>query len=298
MATDTAFLVVCLTVFRRFVPQSLRLFLISLAIFDDVGAILVISVAYSASPAWIPVAGMLVGFASIAALSWLGIRSTPVYACVALVTWACCDASGFHPTIVGVVLAFLTPSRHWVSDERLRSILARVLAHPRGGLWSGDTIERRDLRRAAVAAGEALSPLERYELLLHPWVAFVVMPLFVFANAGVLLHSVDLAQRLPLAIGIALVVGKPAGVLAMTWLAERLRLGKRSRTLGWPHLCAGSLLTGMGFTMAIFMAQLSQACADLNVVKVAILASSTLSAALGCTLLLGLSRKTKWQAAR
>lgn len=297
MASDTAFLVVCLTVLRRYIPQSLRVFLISLAIFDDIGAILVVSVAYSTSPAWLPVGGTLIGFATIAVLLWFGIRSTPVYALVAFATWVSCDASGFHPTIVGVVLGLMTPARHWVDDERLRSIFARVLAHPRGGKWSGDTIERRDLRRAGVAAGEALSPLERYELFLHPWAAFVIMPLFAFANAGVALGQVDLTGRLPFAIGVALLVGKPVGVLALTLLAERLRIGKRSRTLTWPHLCAGSVLTGMGFTMAIFMAQVAQAGADLNAVKVAILAASVLSAVLGCALLVALGLRAKKQAA-
>lgn len=285
MATDTAFLVVCLTVLRRFVPQSLRVFLISLAIFDDIGAILVVSLAYNSSPAWLPVSTTLSGFAVIAILRWLGVRSTPVYAGLALATWACCEASGFHPTLVGIVLAFMTPAKNWVSDERLRLIFAKVLAHPRGGIWSGDTVERRDLRRAAVAAGEALSPVERYELLLHPWAAFVIMPVFAFANVGVFLDGADLTGRLSLAIIVALVIGKPAGVLFLTWLAERLRMGRRSRTLTWPFLCAGSVLTGMGFTMAIFVAQLSQSAADLNSVKIAVLAASILSAVLGCGLM-------------
>src|SRR5690606_27989831 len=115
-------------------------------------------------------------------------------------------------TVAGVILGLMTPARSWVSDRRLRAIFGRVTAHPTGDSWSGDTTARRDLRRAGVAAREALSPIERLEILLHPWVAFAIMPLFALANAGVPLAAASFDPTLTTAVVAAFVVGKPVGV--------------------------------------------------------------------------------------
>jgi NhaA family Na+:H+ antiporter len=259
MATDTAFVIGCLALFGPRIPPTLRLFLLSLAIFDDVGAILVVAIGYGDALNWGALALGLVGLAVVAGTARIGIRSVPVFFLLGGMIWLCFDASGVHPTIAGVVLGLMTPTRGWISDERLRAILGRVLSYPIGDRWSGDTTERRDLRRAGAAATEALSPVERLEMMLHPWVGFVIMPIFALANAGVAISGAHVGQPVSVAIFAGLVFGKPVGVLAFSWLVVRLGLATRAPGLSWPLLAAGGFLTGIGFTMSLFIAGLAYA---------------------------------------
>ena len=151
MATDTAFAIGCLALFGARIPPSLRLFLLSLAIFDDVGAILVVAVAYGEALNWPALALGVFGLGVVAGAARLGVRSIPIYFLLGGAIWLCVDASGVHATIAGVILGLMTPTRVWVSDARLRSILGRVLAYPKGEHWSGDTADRHDLRQAGRA---------------------------------------------------------------------------------------------------------------------------------------------------
>ena len=281
MATDTAFVIGCLALFGPRIPPTLRLFLLSLAIFDDVGAILIVAIGYGDALNWGAFALGLLGLAVVAGTARIGIRSVPVFFLLGGVIWLCFDASGVHPTIAGVVLGLMTPARGWISDERLRAVLGRVLSYPIGDRWSGDTTERRDLRRASTAATEALSPVERLEMMLHPWVGFVIMPIFALANAGVAISGAHVGQPVSVAIFAGLVFGKPVGVLAFSWLVVRLGLATRAPGLSWPLLGAGGLLTGIGFTMSLFIAGLAYAPAMLDAAKVGILTGSVASAAAG-----------------
>jgi len=289
MATDTAFVIGCLALLGSRIPPTLRLFLLSLAIFDDVGAIAVVAISYSDSLNWMPLALAVLGLSAVAAFARLGIRSVPFYFLLGGVIWLCFDGSGIHATITGVILGLMTPTHGWVSDERLRAVLGRALSHPTGDCWSGDTIERRDLLRAGTALTEALSPVERLEMMLHPWAGFVVMPIFALANAGVAIHGGDLGQPVSMAIFAGLVFGKPIGVLTFSWLAVRVGLASRALRLSWPLLAAGSLLTGIGFTMSLFIAGLAYDHAILNSAKLGILAGSTVSAAVGLLMLFWLT---------
>ena len=293
MATDTAFVIGCLALFGPRIPSSLRLFILSLAIFDDVGAVLVVAVRYSETLSWIAVALGVVGLAGIAGSARLGIRSVPAYFLLGFGIWLCFDASGIHPTIAGVALGLLTPTRVWVSDARLRTILGRVLSHPEGERWSGDTLERRDLRRAGVAVEESLSPVERLEMMLHPWAAFAIMPLFALANAGVAVSVADLRQPVLLAIAAGLTIGKPVGVLTFSWLAVRLGLATRAPGSTWPFLTAGALLTGIGFTMSVFIAGLAYGPETLDAAKLGVLMGSTVSALAGLSTLLHLTSRER-----
>jgi len=180
------------------------------------------------------------------------IRSIPIYFLIGGVIWLCFDVSGIHATIAGVVLGLMTPTRVWVSDARLRAVLGRLLSYPGGEHWSGNTADRRDLRRAGVAVTESLSPVERLEMMLHPWVGFAIMPIFALANAGVAISGADIGQPVQVAIFAGLVIGKPIGVLAFSWLAARLGLAARPAGLSWRLLAAGGFLTGIGFTMSLF----------------------------------------------
>lgn len=125
------------------------------------------------------------------------------------------------------MLGLLTPTRVWVSDAHLRDILGRLLSHPEGEHWSGDTAERSDLLRAGTAVRESLSPVERLEMMLHPWAGFVIMPIFTLANAGVAISGSDLGQPVSVAIFAGLVFGKPVGVISFSWLAVRLGFATR-----------------------------------------------------------------------
>lgn len=168
MATDTAFVIGCLALFGRRIPPTLRLFLLSLAIFDDVGAILVVAFGYGEALNWSALGLGFLGICIVAGASRLGIRSVPVYFLLGAAVWLCFDASGVHATIAGVILGLMTPTRIWVSDARLREILGRVLAVPTGDRRQGNAASHRDLRQAGRAVTESLSPVERLEMMLHP----------------------------------------------------------------------------------------------------------------------------------
>jgi len=293
MATDTAFVIGCLALFGSRIPAILRLFLLSLAIFDDVGAILVVAVGYGGALNWVALALAVLGLAVVAGTDRLGIRSLPIYFLLGGAVWLCFDASGIHPTIAGVLLGLLTPARAWVSDRRLRVVLGRVLSYPIGDHWSGNTNERRDLRRAGVAATEALSPVERLEMMLHPWAGFAIMPIFALANAGVEITGADVGQPVSVAIFAGLVLGKPIGVVTFCFLADRLRLATRPSALSWSFLAAGALLTGIGFTMSLFIAGLAFTPAMLDAAKLGILTGSVFSAAAGLSILIRLTYRKR-----
>lgn len=285
MATDTAFVMGALALLGSRGPASLRLFLLSLAVFDDVGAILVVAVGYGSALHWPALAltagllGMVYGAARV------GIRSVPVYFLLGVAVWLAFDASGIHPTVAGVFLGLMTPAREWVSDERLHALFERVIAYPKGDHRSGDTPDRADLRRAGRAAKEALSPVERLELMMHPWSSFVIMPIFALANAGVRVSWTDIGDPVVVAVLLGLLLGKPAGVLAASWFSVRVGVAARPQTLKWSVLAAGSVLTGIGFTMSLFIAGLAFTPAMLSSAKLGILAASVTAGTTGSLML-------------
>ncbi|WP_156970510.1 Na+/H+ antiporter NhaA [Andreprevotia chitinilytica] len=285
MATDTAFVIGCLAILGTRIPQSLRLFLLSLAIFDDIGAILVVAIGYGSTLNWGALGLAGIGLVIVAGIERLGIRSLLVYGVLGCAIWLALDTSGIHPTLAGLILGLMTPAQSWVSDSRLHAILDRVIAYPRGDHWSGDTTARQDLRRAGVAAREAISPVERLEIVLHPWVAFAVIPLFALANAGLPISPKDIDGAVAIAIFAGFVLGKPAGVMLFSYLAVRLHIALRPTELPWSILAAGSLLTGIGFTMALLIAELAFGASLLNSAKLGILGASIFSATSGLAVL-------------
>ena len=293
MATDTAFVVGGLAVLGTRIPQSLRLFLLSLAIFDDLGAILVIAIGYGGTLNVYALGAAGLGLGLVAGMARFGIRSIPAYFVMGILIWLAVDLSGLHPTLVGVALGLMTPARGWVSDNRLRAILNRVTAYPPGDHWSGNTADRADLRRAGVATTETLSPIERLEISLHPLVAFIVVPLFALANAGTVLGGVEFDISLASAIFLGFVVGKPLGILAFSALAVGLGLALRPPDLPWRLMTAGAVLAGIGFTMALFIADLAFDRELLVTAKIGILAASCVSAAAGLTALAWLTRASE-----
>ena len=285
MATDTAFVIGCLALLGTRIPPSLRVFMLSLAIVDDIGAILVVAIGYSSHIVWGALVLGALGVAIVRAMTLVGFRGFPIYFLVGGCIWLAVDASGIHPTITGVILGLMTPARRWVSDERLYAILGQVVAHPARDNGSGDTKDRQTLQVAEIAARETLSPVERLEIALHPWVGFVIMPLFAFANAGLPLSLGDLGNPVTVAVFFGFALGKPIGILTFSWLAVRSGIARRPADLNWRLLAGGSLLAGIGFTMALFIANLAFGKTLIDSAKLGIFLASVFSALAGLALL-------------
>jgi NhaA family Na+:H+ antiporter len=285
MATDAAFVIGCLALLGRRIPHSLRVFMLSLAIVDDIGAILVVAIGYSSQLAWGALALGALGIASVRGMALLGIRRTPLYFLVGAVIWLAVDASGIHATITGVVLGLLTPTGRWVSDDRLQAILDRVVPEPSEDHRSDMAEGRKAWRVTEVAIRETLSPVERLLMMLHPWVSFAIMPLFAFANAGMPLSGADLGSPVTFAVFVGYTIGKPVGILTFGWLAVRSGLASRPPDMGWGMLAGGGLLAGIGFTVALFIADLAFDDALIHAAKLGIFSASIVSAAAGLVVL-------------
>ena len=250
-ATDIAFAVGVLALVGTRIPPSLKIFLLALAILDDLGAIVIIALFYTAN---LSVTTLLLAGAGILALLVLNLSGTArlaPYALVGAFVWVCVLKSGVHATLAGVVVALAIPLR--------------------------------------VKGSTPYSPLEQAEDDLHPWVAFGVLPLFGFANAGVSLEGLSVAKLLapiPLGIALGLFLGKQAGILGFTWLAVRLGLCQKPGGASWPQIYGVAVLGGIGFTMSLFIGTLAfpepAYAAD---VRIGVLAGSLLSATTGFVVL-------------
>lgn len=285
MATDIAFVVGCLAVLGSRVPHGLRIVLLSLAIADDIGAILVIAIGYTSHLNVEALVLGVLGLGLVRGLARLGVRSIPIYYIVGVLIWLAFHESGIHATVAGVILGLLTPAHGWVSAGRLHAIVRQFAAYVQGELWSNGGKDPRALRAIAVAARETLSPLERLETALHPWVSFVIMPLFALANAGVSMNVSDFGEPVAVAVMVGLGVGKPVGIVSFSWMAVRAGIARLPDGVSWSILAAGGVLAGIGFTMALFIADLALENALLNAAKVGILSGSAAAATLGCLIL-------------
>lgn len=273
MATDIAFVVGCMAILGNRIPSTLRVLLLTLAIADDIGAILVIAIGYSADLDLGMLAGGGVGILVVALLARLGVRSFGVYTAVGGVIWYCFHESGVHATIAGVILGLQTPARSYLDRTAVGRFLTGI---DEGGVQDADGVQR-----MIRVARESVSPLDYLMHALHPWVAFAVMPVFALANAGVKLDPASLTHPLAIAIAVGLLFGKPIGIVAISWLAVKVRLTSLPPGVTWPVLTAAGFLAGIGFTMAIFIAGLALSGELLDTAKVGILVGSGLAAAIG-----------------
>lgn len=286
MATDIAFAVGVLALLGKRVPAALRVLLLALAIIDDIGAIIVIALFYSSG---IAAGGLLIaaaGVAGVLLMQRLGVRRGIAYVAPGFVIWLGCLRAGIHPTIAGVILGLLTPAKTWFGE---RGFVDAVRGAVEGvGTQNGAAVQQQEETLLAArdevqqAQREAVAPVVRLLSALHPIVAFAIMPLFALANAGVKIGGgglTDVGTR-PLLAGIALglVVGKPIGVVAMSYLAVRLRLARLPAGVSWKGVVVVGLVAGIGFTMAIFIADLAfdESPAE-GPAKLAILVASVLS---------------------
>jgi NhaA family Na+:H+ antiporter len=288
MATDIAFAVGVLALLGDRVAPALRVLLLSLAVIDDVGAIIVIAAFYSEGiqPAALAVGGA--GLASILGLQALGVRAPLMYLPSALVAWAGVYAAGIHPTVAGVMVGLLTPARAWLGPDEFAVAAENVAGEARAlpGA-SGDGLAHH-LRELAGISREAVAPLDRLVHALHPSVAFLIMPLFALANAGVAFGSADLSGdgwRVFVGIFLGLLVGKFVGILAATRLSVAIGVAAAPRGVGWPQVSVVGMVAGIGFTMALFVGQLAfPPGPELETAKLAILAASACAGVLGYAL--------------
>jgi Na+:H+ antiporter, NhaA family len=276
MATDIAFVLGALALLGPRCPDALRLFLLTVAIVDDIGAILVIAVFYSGDLSPLPLLVAAVAVGALVGLRWLRIWRVPATAAVGLVLWVAVHESGVHATIAGVLVGLLVATRAPAPSAEIDPY-ARALT---------EDATPEHARLAGLAAQSTVSPNERLQHALHPWTSYVIVPLFAFANAGIRLdgETVRAAATSPVTIGIvvALVVGKSVGITAATLLALRARLGVLPGEVRRGQLVGGATLAGIGFTVALFISELAfddPALRDQAVVGV--LAGSLIAATLG-----------------
>jgi NhaA family Na+:H+ antiporter len=249
--------------------------LLTLAIADDIGAVLVIAAVYSGQIALGPITLAGAGLGLILILRWLGVRSVMVYAVLGAGLWLAFQESGVHPTVAGVLLGLLTPARPLVGRGILVDVVGDLYARLRG-------IQR----GTPQATPEATSPVERLEHALHPWVAFIIMPVFALANAGVKIEAHALSSPVALAVAAGLVLGKPSGIILLSYTSVRLGWTRLPEGVDWRMMLGAGCLGGIGFTMSLFIAGLALEGPLLEEAKFGILAGSAVSATLGCMLLM------------
>jgi NhaA family Na+:H+ antiporter len=291
MATDIAFVVGCMALFGSRVPHSLRILMLSLAIADDIGAILVIAIGYTSDLNVVWLSGGFAGIGAVFTISRMGVRSFPVSTVFGIFVWFAFHESGVHATIAGVILGLMTPAKSYVSEGLFGDVLDRTSQFFVGEEFGKLSHRAAKLKQFQWIARETVSPLEYLEATLHPWTSFVIMPVFALANAGVPIQLSELGAPVATAVMLGLVIGKPLGIVAFSWLAVKFGIARLPDGISWKLIFAGGCLAGIGFTMALFVADLALSDGLLATAKIGVLAASTLSAIAGCTLLVALLPK-------
>jgi len=284
MATDIAFVVGCLSLLGKRVPHGLGVLMLSLAIVDDLMAVLVIAVFYTDSISATWVAGAFVGLVAIGAMNRLGVRSIVIYFVAGAWVWLCTIESGVHPTIAGVILGLMTPVHPWLGGPRFLGFLRHTNDTLRKEETSVDQA-RHLVAELSFASREAVSPLVRLETALHPWVAFGIMPLFALSNAGVPIDLQGIGNPVAVAVAAGLFFGKPIGIFGASWLTVTLGWASRPEGVTWPLLGGAAFLGGIGFTMALFIASLGLSGGLLVSAKIGIIVGSFASAVIGMSIL-------------
>ena len=285
-ATDIAFAVGVLALLGRGVPSGIRVFLLALAIIDDIIAILIIALFYSGGLQAVGFAIAALGIALVLGLQRIGIGSAFGYIVPGALVWTGLLQAGIHPTLAGVVLGLLTPVRSTPTREKPQDVVSRVARDLSQDEASRAEQLAKPARQLRMAQRELVPPVVRVQMALHPWVAYLIMPLFALANAGVSLNGLNLADTAPLqvmiGVAVALVVGKPLGVVAVSTLMVRLGWGRLPPGVSWGGITLVGLLAGIGFTMAIFIALLAFKDEQLlSAAKLGVLVGSLMAAVIG-----------------
>lgn len=295
MATDIAFAVGVLSLFGSKVPKGLKIFLLSLAIIDDMIAVLVIAIFYGSKISFVAIGIGFAGLLLVHLLNRLGVRSIGVYFVIGTIVWLATLKSGIHPTIAGVILGLMTPLSRWVKHDQLSNIVStigRLLQKQLDPNEENHPQIEKEISLMSFASREAISPLYRLEHTLHPWVAFIIMPLFALANAGVAIELTNIQSSLSIAIMLGLVFGKPIGICTAAFLLIKFKLTTLPSQTNWTMIVGMGFLSGIGFTMSLFIGGLSFDGVLLDMAKTGILFASLISAVIGAMLLTaGLKRK-------
>lgn len=289
MATDIAFALGLLSLSGKHIPGSVKVFLSALAVADDLGAVLVIAFFYTAHIAYgylLLAAGFLV---LLMGGNLLGIRHTLFYLLLGIAVWACFLFSGVHATIAGVLVAFTIPARtkidesEYIQQVRLHAFQFEKAIPLHGPLMTAD--QHHIVEEIKSLSLDAQTPLQKIEHTLHPWVAFVIMPLFALANSGMHIGAnffTSLLNPVSLGVMIGLVVGKLCGVFGFTWLLVKAGLAELPQLASWKHIFGISLLAGVGFTMSLFVTNLAFSDAShIDSAKYGILLASLISGSVG-----------------
>ena len=304
MATDIAFALAVLAVLGKRLPVGLRIFLSALAIADDLGAVLVIALFYTAS---ISVPHLLIALGFMAALfiaNRLWIRHTLVYVILGLGVWLAVMGSGVHATAAGVIVAMFIPARgRYDTDTFITTVKNKLDKFECAEDSCGYTIllnhdHMESVLDIEMACHHVETPIQRMEYALHSWVAYLILPLFALANTGLVLKDMDFAvavtQPVTLGITLGLALGKPVGIFLFTYIAVNLLKAPLPSGVEWKHIAGVSMLGGIGFTMSLFISGLSFASPEfVSYSKLGIIAGSVISGAGGFGLLLLTSNKAK-----
>jgi len=285
MATDIAFALGVLVLAARHAPAGLKPFILTLAIVDDIGAIIVIAVFYAAGVS----VGFLAAAIALCGLMFLlrraGIRATSAFVVLGALVWLAAYESGVHPAIAGVALGLLAPAESYQRPRAVSAEARRTADQTMDDPEPPDADAGQWLRLASLSR-EAVSPLARTEHALLPWTSFVIIPLFALANAGVRLTGEQAAasstSRVTLGVALGLVIGKVAGISGVAALSVKARVARLPAGVHLVHLVGASAVAGIGFTVSLFVAELAfDEGALIAEAKVGVLAASILAGALG-----------------
>ena len=300
MATDIAFSLGVLAVFKSRVPSGLKIFLVTLAVADDLGGIIVIALFYSGAMHWTFFIAALICLAVMVAGNVMNVRLKSFYVIAGMIMWYLLLNSGVHATIAGVATAFCIPATlknptvHYLrriveNVDKFRHIHASAHEADKNTLVALTNEEIHVWKSIESAADKMISPLQDLEDNLHNVINYFVIPLFAFANAGIVFEGMalsDVFSGVSLAIIVGLVAGKFLGVLSFSWIAVRLKLVQLPDNSNWKSFASVCMLCGIGFTVSMFIAALSYSeGVMLNQAKLGIILGSVISAILGCILL-------------
>lgn len=291
MATDIAFVVGIMALLGPRIPLTLKIFVLALAIADDIGAVLVIAIFYTAeiSVTALIVAGIVLILLGI--LNKIGSKSLIAYAILGIILWLAFLKSGVHATIAGVVLAFTIPAYSRYNTKKFSDKVKELINKFDSIGEHGDNVLSNQNRQTDVLAIEescekVMTPLQRFEHDLHPWVAFFIIPVFALANAGVTIGGMDILGALtsPISLGIitGLFIGKQIGIFGFSFLAVKFKLASLPEGVNWKNLYGAGILAGIGFTMSLFIAGLAFTDPELlDLSKIGVLTGSLLSGLVG-----------------
>jgi NhaA family Na+:H+ antiporter len=283
MATDIAMAAGAMSLVRSRVHPSLPLFLLALAIVDDIGAILVIALFYSGGidAGWLAVAAGMVGLALLGRVA--GIVWVPAYVTLGIVLWFSMHEAGVHATLAGVIMGLLAPTNRRLDPDDIDDAVLADLSSPEAA------------RETINLARHSVSVVERLEHELHPWSSFLIVPIFALANAGIEISSrvISDAASSPVSLGVVLglVVGKPLGITVAAYLACRAGIARLPPGAEWRDILGAGALGGIGFTVSIFVANLAFEGELLDLAKLGVLGASVMSAVVGLALLRGGDRE-------